>query len=142
MTIMGPHPFSASLDPRHGGACVKCGKGRSVHPTVRSVPDYRNPVVETERMLAAGRAKGVDARGLDSFAIARTHPGPVTGGLRRNLVTEALEELADCRNYILWDWERNGSQGELTPAQTWNYMEALGALAVAWHRWDRRGEVW
>lgn len=72
---------------------------------------------------------------LDGFAESRTHPGPVRAG-DRDLLLEAAEELADCRNYLAWaaSLARPGLlDGDHEATRRYDQaMRALSAVTVAW----------
>lgn len=52
--------------------------------------------------LVRGRKESRAARELAKLADRRVYPGPVRLGEGRRMTVEAVEELADCRNYVWW----------------------------------------
>lgn len=92
---------------------------------------------ELERMdtaAAAGLVALPAPLDLDDFADSRTRPGPVDMGPEaspRDLIREALEELADCRNYLVWRIQQlrteNGGTFEVFRVQA-----ALAVVVLAW----------
>lgn len=96
---------------------------------------HRDSVFEEHFTREAARSVGMPPDGLYHMATARAHPGPVLmKNGRRNLILEAREELADCRNYLVWLawWEVQHERGELLP---W-LGRAVAAVVVAWHALD------
>lgn len=57
---------------------------------------------ERRRTFEAGRANGIEPVELVHLAEARAGIAPVRDLARRDFVQEAREELADCRNYLVW----------------------------------------
>lgn len=81
----------------------------------------------------AGRVVG-NVAGLDDFADVRAHPGGVR---RRDLDREAREELADCRNYLVWAIEADYAgylAGDLDAGRRVAHrLAALSKVIGAWH---------
>ena len=128
---MSDHECYAGLDPRKQGSCVRCG--RVLPPAPPSPDDLCDEAFETQATLVAARQAGVDGRALDAFARARKMPGLVKQHATRDFHQEVAEELADARNYVVWWMEQERAAGTLTNEKQWNLMQALGAVAVAWH---------
>jgi len=61
----------------------------------------RDRGLEGDLTTVAAQSAGRDGRGLSLFADRRAEPGPVRMD-GRDLMHEAAEELADCRNYLVW----------------------------------------
>ena len=100
--------------------------------------------LERELVDIAAAAAGMNGVGhkrhpvivsLDGFAEARTHPGPVRAG-DRDLLLEAAEELADCRNYLAWAaaLARPGLlAGDHEATRRYDQaMRSLAAVTIAW----------
>lgn len=112
---------------------------------VLAVTWHERPLpLERELVDIAGQAAGMSGAGgkrhpviagLDAFAEQRTHPGPVRAG-DRDLLLEAAEELADCRNYLAWaaSLARPGLlAGDHEATRRYDQaMRALAAVTVAW----------
>lgn len=62
----------------------------------------RDVALERRLTLQAAERAGVKCVVLAHFAEQRAKPGPVLEPPGRDLVVEALEELADARNYLVW----------------------------------------
>jgi hypothetical protein len=107
---------------------VRCGRLLPPEPV-----DLCDEAFETQATLTAARQAGVDGRGLDAFARARKMPGVVKQHTTRDFRQEAQEEAADSRNYLVWWLEQARADGTLTNEKQWHLMQALGAIAVAWH---------
>ena len=71
---------------------------------------------------------------IDTYAERRCHPGPLR--LPRSWMTEAAEELADCRNYLLWEATAHHAgylAGDLDACARFEHaMRTLAAVTVAW----------
>ena len=110
-----------------------------------------NRDVELERRLtgvvalAVGLAHRTDegvvfqpsVEALTVFADARAWPGEVViEGRDRSLVTEAAEELADCRSYLLWIAQSvlvRAEAGDANASDEYGRaMRALGLVLQAW----------
>jgi hypothetical protein len=128
---MTDHVCHPGPNPRTQGSCVRCG--RLLPP---ATVDLCDETFETQATLTAARQAGVDGRGLDAFARARKMPGVVKQHATRDFHQEVAEELADSRNYIVWWLEQARADGTLTNDKQWNLMQALGAVAVAWHHME------
>lgn len=130
-----PAPAPAS-NPRHKGACVRCGKPIA--------PDTRPRDITLERKLSdsAARAAGYttpdgggDTGGLTAWAEHRALPG----GVRLNIDTlrETREELADARNYLVWGvepiYEQYLAGDPLACDRVARNMNALTRIIQAWH---------
>lgn len=96
--------------------------------------------IENERALTdlAGQAVGLDrtvADSLTAFAEQRARPGPI---VERDFVTEALEELADCRNYLIWGAQqaaaRTTEDGEPNDSEYAQLLTALSHVLRAWEQ--------
>jgi hypothetical protein len=118
-----------SPNPRNQG-CVKCGQAIE--------PSKRPRDVDLERRLtedATKQAGYVDGdRGLTAMAEERALPGGVRYGL--DDIREAREELADCRNYLVWGIERIhdaylAGDPDAADRMVMN-MDALVAVVRAW----------
>jgi hypothetical protein len=122
------HECYAGLDPRKQGSCVRCGRVLPPPPV-----DLCDEEFETQAALVAARQAGVDGRAVIAFARARKMPGVVKNHTTRDFRQEVAEELADGSNYLLWWMEQARANGTLTNEKQWHLMQALGAVAVAWH---------
>lgn len=102
----------------------------------------RDPLLERRLSRLAHQAAGVhvpmdeaEPTALDAYAERRCHPGPLR--LPRSWMTEAAEELADCRNYLLWEASEHHAgylAGELESCERFEHaMRTLAAVARAWH---------
>lgn len=58
--------------------------------------------LERRRTYEAARSNGIEPVELVRLAEARAGVTPVRDLERRDFVQEAREELADCRNYLVW----------------------------------------
>ena len=68
--------------------------------------------------------------GLNDFADRRAGSKPIRDSVIEDGDREALEELADCRSYLVWTiLHRNGD----TPASNELRAMALGHVAAAYH---------
>lgn len=101
----------------------------------------RDPLLERQLTRMAHQSAGVavpmDERaptGLDVYAERRTHPGPLR--LPRVWMTEAAEELADARNYLVWEAISHYPgyhAGDLEACARFEHaMRTLAAVTVAW----------
>lgn len=129
---------------------------RPVRPVTHDDNGYvvRDPEHETHLVsiaaLGVGQA-GLDEAGnatlfagpaaFDDFAKRRAHPGGVDLTNGRNLPGEALEELADCRNYLVWHIQQH-LDGALAGESEAGYeygraMRALGAVVTAFVELNR-----
>jgi hypothetical protein len=104
-----------------------------VLPPPETETDLCDYAFEVEATRVAARQAGVSGEALNAFAIARKMPGVVKQHVTRDFYQDTAEELADARNYIVWWMEQSRAAGTLTNQQQWNLMQALGAVAVAWH---------
>ena len=100
-------------------------------PTTRP----RNIPLERElTVMAANAVDFLDDQGLSDFADHRALPGGVR--LTLDWRREAMEELADCRNYIVWGIEGFWSgylNGEPEACKQVAFgLTALGAVVRAW----------
>lgn len=122
-----------SPNPRTVGWCCKCGKKIPRHELRRDVT--------FEREMTRTRANGlkIDPEPLNIYAEARAGRGAVDYGTdfpgsSRCLFTEALQELADARNYIVWQLDvirrsddgHDDGQWRVEPLQ-----RALASVALA-----------
>lgn len=99
---MPQHPYRPAPNPRRRGVCA-CGQPEDAHP---AVPVEATRCQEWEReMTAAALAGYMDPEPLVAYAEARILPGPLKDFGGRDWVREALDELSDCRNYLVW-WEQ------------------------------------
>lgn len=78
------------------------------------------------RQLVRGRSESRAWLRLVKFADDRAHPGPIRFDGPRSLIREALEELADLRNYVLWAVR----VGQLSPVKAAKVCAHLAAIAV------------
>lgn len=119
-----------STTPNDLGACVKCGQ--QIEPSTRP----RNVALERELTDGAARAAGFvnGDGGLTALAEHRALPGGVR--LELDDIREAREELADCRNYLVWGIERIHDQylaGDPFAADRLvKNMDALAGVVRAW----------
>ncbi len=101
----------------------------------------RNPQLERTLSRLAHQAGGVSVplddrapTALDEYAERRCHPGPLR--LPRVWMTEAAEELADCRNYLLWEataYYEGYQAGDPEACRRFEHaMRTLAAVAKAW----------
>ena len=120
----------AGANPRMAGTCVRCGR--------RMQELARDLDVERELTLIAGQAAGVTEAtvlSLDQYAEQRAHDGPVRVH-DRDLLVELAEELADARNYAVWEARR--TQPGLIAGDheaTCRYDRALRTLAAVQRAW-------
>ena len=97
----------------------------------------RDQIREREITAAAARMYGVDSDRLCTFADMRAVDGPVrTDG--RDLIREALEEMADGRNYAVWEMLRLAleppERDDESVGRAHQHLGlALGAIATAYH---------
>jgi hypothetical protein len=102
----------------------------------------RNLDLERELVELAARSAGFydvhgngDPAGIDDFADRRALPGGVRIGLDPE--REALEELADARNYLVWGCERDYQaylDGDAVAGdRVRRRLEALSGVLRAWH---------
>lgn len=80
-------------------------------------------------------AAGQDGTRLNGFAEQRAGTRAVEGAADRDFAVEALEELADARNYLVWwveDVLRRDARGELGGEITAAIGRAGCALVTAW----------
>ena len=101
-------------------------------------PNTRPRNIRLERELTAMAAEAVDFLddcGLSDFADHRALPGGVR--LALDWRREAMEELADCRNYIVWGIEGHW-EGYLDGDPDASKQVALGltALSSVVRAWD------
>lgn len=95
----------------------------------------RQPTVEDAIVAEAAKVAGYSyVQDLNDYAHARAHPGGVrlTG---RDLLRELREEIADGRNYLVWDimeCQVAGDPDGRIPALT----RALACLVAAWRALD------
>jgi hypothetical protein len=87
----------------------------------------RDLVVERALTSAAGNDQPVAALELSEFAEDRAGTGPVVDVEQRDFALEALEELADARNYLVWLARLHAGH----PA-TVRLVDAIGALVHAY----------
>lgn len=97
------HQFVAYANPvRHPNTCVRCSRPRDAHPAPPPSGTVPRHVSREGRIVSdasePGRNEATTA--LWQFACERAHPGGVR--VDRDLDREALEELADCLNYVVW----------------------------------------
>lgn len=122
---MPAHRCTPSPDPRRQGACA-CGR----EPEVERRP-LRDREFEDRCTQETCIGIHVNTTVLSSFAGTRADRFATTYGsgfpaLDRNLEMEALEELADARNYIVW--RLDGINRGLFPGQEWKIAELQLAL--------------
>ncbi len=72
---------------------------------------HRDPAFEALMVRELAGGLGIDVTALNTFADRRAQAGAVAYGedfpnVQRNLELDALEELADCRNYLCWRLEQ------------------------------------
>lgn len=102
----------------------------------------RNIALERALSRMAHQAGGVHVpleehapTSLDVYAERRAHPGGVM--VPRSFMTEAAEELADCRSYLLWqacEHYEGYLAGDLESCERFEHaMRVLAAVARAWH---------
>lgn len=116
-----------AANPRHRGWCVRCGKSVDEH---NRIPLERDREFEdlTTRELATGLA---DPEPLIAYARKRADRAQAEYGhdfpdTTRDLEVEALDELADCRNYIVW--RLDGIRRGLFPNDHWRVPHLQMAL--------------
>ncbi len=128
------HQFVAFPDGKRRG-CVRCPWPQADHPAPTSVD--RNLAGEAGVVAQAIAGTALDPSGLEAFAHSRAHPGPVRVK-GRSLRREALEELADLRNYLVWevqfDLQPRADAGDDVAAQ--RIPSRLGALRKLIEVWD------
>ena len=121
-----------SPNPREAG-CVRCGR------TLDRQPGERPRDEDRERTLTAMASETIEdghrvATSLSNYADMRAHDGGVRLG--RNLRVDALEELADARNYLVWDTEDHWpayEAGDLEAGErVAENMAALSGVLRAW----------
>lgn len=94
--------------------------------------------LDAERRLTVGVVPADHARSaqlLNAFADERAGDGPLIAVDRRNFAVEALEELADARNYLVWLVQILG-QDSAVPA----VLESLAAVVASFDAL-RRGDL-
>lgn len=79
------------------------------------------------RQIVKGRSLSRAWDLLVKLADERAHPGPILLPPGRSLVREALEELADLRNYVLWA-VRAGTLRPITAAKICGHIAAIAVL--------------
>ncbi len=99
----------------------------------------RNPFGEavTVAIAIARHAPAADGAGdeLNDLADARALPGPVVAA-GRSFVTEAREELADARNYLVWQHHVRRLDGA-SAVELAAIERSIAAIAVAWQHLDQ-----
>jgi len=102
-------------------------------------PVHRPRNVELERQLtdmAVQTLEGItNDGGLSDFADRRALPGGVR--IAMDWRREAMEELADCRNYLAWGgetfWDGYQAGDPEAGKQVAQGLTALAAVVRAWH---------
>ena len=105
----------------------------------------RNVGLERELVRVAHARAGVgvpvdpaEPTSLDVVADARCAPGPVR--LPRDFLGEAREELADARNYCVWEaCEHYGRDDPESVERYQRAMRWLTAVTRAWHECEQAG---
>jgi hypothetical protein len=112
---------------------VNCQAPRWPHTPTPSRP--RNEALEAEIIGMATRViDRFDDAGLSAYADTRTLPG----GIRtdQNWRDHARQELADCRNYLVWDtedhWDAYQAGDGLAGARVAENLGALSQLVKLW----------
>jgi hypothetical protein len=112
------------------------------------IDQHRDPALE-ERWtdLAAARAGADCPERLTACAATRADRGPVRDFTTRDFGLEALEELADARNYLVWWLQQLPT---LAPADAAanarivardHMVRALGLVALAYEHAERAREI-
>lgn len=121
-----------SANPRKAGWCVKCGK---------ALPRRADRDIAAECAMTKEIAT-VDVTALNRMATERAAQGALNYGtgapeLSRDLERDALEELADCRNYLVWrlDQIQRGIRDDMLWAVP-NLQLALRSTAIAFDALD------
>lgn len=116
---------------------------------LHAVPSDRPRDVEDERLITRlalaglGKEGAAVAAALIEFAEERAEAGPVRDVATRDLMQDGLEELADCRNYLVWaiqDLERLSFAPDRADALQELY-EALAETARSFARIKRAQEL-
>jgi hypothetical protein len=96
----------------------------------------RDVTFERDWTSCVAQAAGHDPSRLNGFAEQRAGSGGVCGAAGRDFGLEAMEELADGRNYLVWWVEellRTDPKGELAGEVIAAIGRAGVALVTAWH---------
>lgn len=91
----------------------------------------RDVALERDLTLKAAERGGVRCVVLSHFAEHRAGAGDVRDPDRRDFPFEALEELADARNYMVWGWSHEISQETVDTDALDLISEALMRVAQA-----------
>lgn len=91
----------------------------------------RDVVFGGEWTRSAASAVNAPVEDLIRFADTRAKDGPVKGLPGRDLIREGLEELADARNYVVWEAQRQYEGHKPDSGVIEHLGTALGYVAAA-----------
>jgi hypothetical protein len=130
--MIGACDHRPSANPRYSTTCVKCG---------RPMPGLPARDREFERQATRELCSGlsIDVEALIVYAERRADSGEANykrdfPDLSRNLRDEALQELADARNYIVWALDAIRRDLDDEQWRTEPLQEALPLIAMAFEK--------
>lgn len=129
----------ASGDPRRAGQCVRCGRPfePDAEPVLeRDLVRERDVVAQAARFAPYVSDPEAVAEALSAFAERRAGRDPVRLPKGRDLVVEALEEVADLRNYVAWEVRRLELEERTDEDADREHMLLRRALAAAVESYD------